>query len=130
MHGLSVLGGVIAYESRCWLLQSLVIALCFFCWFPRIYDDLAVFLSPIVRSSAIRGPCRARSPRFSLLLERSVMLDWRRRPVSSGSVHRQHVFYSHGHVSGHVVLGGLPDALNGDSVSVSSSTPWTAVSKS
>ena len=45
-------------------------------------------------------------------------------------VHRRHVFCSHGHVSVHVVLGGLPDALNGESVSVSSSTPWTAVSKS
>ena len=32
------------------------------------------------------------------------MLDWRRRPVSGGAVHRQHVFCSHGHVSGHVVL--------------------------
>ena len=37
------------------------------------------------------------------------MLDWRRRPVSSGVVHRRHVFCSHGHVSGHVVLGGVPD---------------------
>ena len=37
---------------------------------------------------------------------------------------------SHDHVSVHVVLGGLPDALNGDRVSVSSSTAWTAVSKS
>ena len=44
------------------------------------------------------------------------------------AVHRRHVFCSHRHVCVHVVLGGLPDALNGDSVSVSSSTPWTAVS--
>ena len=53
------------------------------------------------------------------------MVDWRRMPVSSGAVHRRHVFCSHGHVSGHVVLGGLPDALNGDRGMVSSSTPWT-----
>ena len=39
-------------------------------------------------------------------------------------------FAPQGHVSGHVVLGGLPDAATGESVSVSSSTPWTAVSKS
>ena len=43
---------------------------------------------------------------------------------SSGVVHRRHVFCSH--VSVHVVLGGLPDALHGESVLVSSSTPWTA----
>ena len=95
----------------CWFPQSLVIAWYFFYWFPRIYGDFAVFLSPFVCSSAILCPCRARSPRFSLVLERSVMLDWRRMPVSSGAVHRRHVFCSHGHVSGHVVLGGLPDAL-------------------
>ena len=58
------------------------------------------------------------------------MLDWRRTPVSSGAVHRRNVFRSSGHVSVHVVLGGLPDALNGDSVSVSSSTPCTAAPKS
>ena len=56
------------------------------------------------------------------------MLDWRRMPVSSGAVHRRHVSCSHSHVSGHVMLGGLPDAAAGESVSVSSSTPWTAVS--
>ena len=33
-------------------------------------------------------------------------------------------------MSGHVVLGGPPDALNGNRVSLSSSTPWTALSKS
>ena len=98
--------------------QSLVIA---------VYSPVG--FRPIVCSSAIRCPCKARSSRFSLVLERSVVLDWWRRPVSSGAVHRQHVFCSHGHVSGHVVLGGLPDALSGDRVSVSSSTPWTAVSK-
>ena len=95
-----------------------------------IYDDLAVFLSPIVCSSAILCPCRARSPRSSLVLERISVLDWRRMPVSSGAVHRRHVFCSHGHVSGKVALVGLPDAATGESVSVSSSTPWTAVSKS
>ena len=100
----------------CWLPRSLVIALYFSCQFPWIYDDLAVFLSPVVCSNATLCPCRARSPRFSLVLERRH--------------HRRHVFCSHGHVSGHVVWGGLPDALNGDRVSVSSSTPWTAVSKS
>ena len=81
--------------------------------FPQIIDNLAVFLCPIVCSSAILCPCRARSPRSSLVLERSVILDWRRIPVSSGAGHRRHVFCSHGHVSVHVVLGGLPDALNG-----------------
>ena len=49
-------------------------------------------LSPIVCNSAILCPCRARSPRFSFVLERSAILDWWRRPVSSGAVHRQHVF--------------------------------------
>ena len=50
-------------------------------------------------------------------------------PLSNG-VHKRHVSCSHGHVSEHVVLGGLPIAATGESVSVSSSTPWTAVSKS
>ena len=57
------------------------------------------------------------------------MLNWLRRPVSSGAVHRRLVFCSHGHVSGRVVLEGHADAPNGGRVSVGSSTPWTAVSK-
>ena len=55
------------------------------------------------------------------------MPDWRRMPVSSGAVHRRHVSCSHGHTSVHVVFGGLPIAATGESVSVSSSTPWTSV---
>ena len=55
-------------------------------------------------------------------LEEDARLEWRRAQTAR--------LLLHGHVSVHVVLGGLPDALNGESVSVSSSTPWTAVSKS
>ena len=57
-------------------------------------------------------------------------LDWGRKPVSSGALHRRHVSCSHGHVSAHVVLGGLPVTATAESVSATSSTPWTAVSKS
>ena len=42
MHGLSVPGGVIAYESRCWLLQSLVIALYSPVGFRRVSSLLCV----------------------------------------------------------------------------------------
>ena len=63
--------------------------------------------------------CKPRSPRSSLVLERSGVFDWRRMLDSSGAVHRRHVSCSHGHVSVHVMLGGLPVAK---SVSASSST--------
>ena len=92
--------------------------LCFFCWFSQSTTIACVFLLGFhcrqlmmilqcISSQVFVGqkfwPCSARSPRSSLVLERSVMLDWRRMPVSSGAVHRQHVFCSHGHVSWHVV---------------------------
>ena len=70
-------------------------------------------LSPIVCRSQIL--C---SPRSSLALERSGVLDWRRTSVSCGAVHRRHISCPRGHVSVHAVLDGLPVALNGESVSV------------
>ena len=51
-------------------------------------------------------------------------------PQQRAPVHRRHDSFSHSHVSAHVVLGDRPVALNGESVSDSSSTPSTAASKS